>query len=112
MNIEQIKSFLANMEHCYLYGGSFPELMDKSYQIIDAIQKEKEKRREETRSARIVLWILIFLDVFVYITYIAANEENYAIMQHSFMGNLILYWNFISMWLLVALSMQVKKLDY
>ena len=112
ISIEQIKMFFTNVEHCYLYGGSFSELIDKSYQMIGEIQNEKLRRKEETKSARIVLLILIFLDVLVYVSYIQSNTENYMIMRKNILGNLILYWNFISMWLLVLLSIKVKKLDY
>ena len=112
VNIVQIKMFFKNLEHCYLYGGNFTELIDKSYKIISEIQTEKNRRMQETKSARIVLFILILLDILVYISFIKSNEENFIIMKKSIIGNLILYWNFISMWLLVLLSMRVKKLDY
>ena len=112
INIGQVKMFLTNVEHCYLYGGNFTELINKSYIIIGEVQKEKMRRQEETKSARIVLFILILLDVLVYVSYIKSNMENYMIMQKSIVGNLILYWNFISIWLLVLLSIKVKKLDY
>lgn len=112
INITQIKMFFKNLEHCYLYGGNFSELIDKSYKIISEIQTEKIRRMEETKGARIVLFILIFLDVLVYVSFIKSNTENFIIMKKSIVGNLILYWNFISMWLLVLLSMKVKKLDY
>ena len=112
INIKQIKMFLTNIEHCYLYGGNFSTLIDRSYEMISEIQNEKSKRAEETKSARIVLFILMFLDVLVYISFIKSNEENYLIMRKSIIGNLILYWNFISMWILIWISTRVKKLDY
>lgn len=112
INIGQIKMFFTNVEHCYLYGGSFSELIQKSYQMIREIQTEKVRRQEETKSARWVLFVLIALDFIVYISYIQSNRDNYLIMQKSIIGNMILYWNFLSIWLLVLLSMKVKKLDY
>lgn len=112
INIKQIKSFLSNLEHCYLYGGNFSELIDKSYKMIEEIQKEKTKRLEETKGARIVLFILIILDVLVYVSFIQSNRDNYMIMRKTILGNIILYWNFISIWLLVWISNLVKKLDY
>ena len=39
IDIVLFKSFLSNLEHCYLYGGSFTELIDKSYKMIEEIQK-------------------------------------------------------------------------
>ena len=110
-----IKSFLDllnNIQYCYLYGGNFSELISKNYQTIDELKKEKESRIQETRGARLVLLILIALDLFVYFTFINGNSENYKLMKSTFLGNAILYWNFISMWLLVLLSNNVKKLDY
>ena len=112
IDVEMFKTFLSNIEHCYLYGGNFTELIDKSYKMISEIQKEKNERLQETKSARIVLYVLIILNLFVYVTNIKNNYENYLIMQKTFIGNLILYWNFISIWLLMMLANKVKKLDY
>ncbi len=112
ISIGVFKNFLSNLEHCYLYGGSFTDLIDKSYKIISEIQTEKNNRIQETKSARIALYILMFLNIFVYITNIKNNYENYIIMQKTIIGNFILYWNFISLWILLLLANKVKKLDY
>ena len=58
-----------------------------------------------------MLYILIFINLFIYVTNIKNNYENYLIMQKTIVGNLILYWNFISMCLLLILANKVKKLD-
>lgn len=108
----KFREFFSNVQHCYLYGGNFSELIDKSYKMIDELQKEKAKRMQETKSARIVLVILMLINIYIYMAYIKNNYDNYLIMQKSFFGNLILYWNFISMWLLILLASKVKKLDY
>ncbi len=112
IHIQSFRTLLNHMQHCYLYGGNFSELIDKNYESIAEMQKEKAKRVQETRGARLVLIILIILDLFVYFTFINNNYENYKIMRDSLFGNVILYWNFISMWLLIMLSYHVKKLDY
>lgn len=112
IHIKSFKTLLSHIQHCYLYGGNFSELIDKNYSSIAEMQKEKANRMQETRGARMVLIILVILDLFVYFTYISSNYENYKIMKNSVIGNVILYWNFISMWLLILLSYNVKKLDY
>ena len=112
ITFEKFKAVLSNMQYCYLNGGNFTELMDKSYRMIANIQNEKNSREQETMGARIVLVILIILDLFVYFTFIKNNYENYLIMTKSLIGNLILYWNFISIWILFVLIYKVKKLDY
>lgn len=112
IHIKSFRTLLGHIQHCYLYGGNFSELIDKNYYTIAEMQKEKQNRSQETGGARMVLIILVLLDLFVYFTYISSNYENYKIMKNSVIGNAILYWNFISMWLLLLLSYNVKKLDY
>lgn len=110
--IQRFQAVFTNIQYCYLHGGNFAELMTKNYKMISDIQKEKNRREQETMGARIVLMILILLDLFVYFTFIKDNYENYKIMTRSVLGNIILYWNFISIWFLVLIMNKVKKLDY
>ena len=112
ITFEKFNMFFTNLQYCYLNGGSFTELIKKNYKMISNIQNEKNVREQETMGARIVLVILIILDLFVYFTFIKNNYDNYLIMTKSFVGNLILYWNFISIWLMFLLIHKVKKLDY
>lgn len=111
IRIKELENLFNNIKKCYISGGSFVNLINKSYYMISVIQKEKMQRKEETKGARMVLFILIALDLVVYFTYINSNKENYIIMQKSFFGNMILYWNFISMWLLIFLAQKVKEID-
>ena len=55
ISFETLKAVFSNISYCYLYGGDFAELMNKSYKTINRIQKEKASRNEETKNARIVL---------------------------------------------------------
>lgn len=112
VKIKRFQFFLSNLQYCYLYGGDYSVLIDRNYHMILSIQEEKAKRLQETKSARMVLFVLIFLNLFVYITFIKNDYENYTIMRSTLLGNAILYWNFTSIWILLILSYQVKKLDY
>ena len=112
VSFDKLKQVFSNIEYCYIYGGDFSILMDKSYNMISKIQKEKSKRMQDTKSARIVMGILIALDLFIYFSYIKNNPSNLSLMTKRFMGTLILYWNFISIWLLIWLMHKVKKLEY
>lgn len=111
IKIKELENLFSNIKNCYISGGSFSELISKSYYMLSIIQKEKLARKEETKGARIVLIILVLLDLIVYFSFIGNNKENYMIMQKSVIGNLILYWNFISMWLLIFLAQKVKEVD-
>ncbi len=112
INVIQFKEFFSNLEYCYVFGGDFTTLIDKTYHTINELQKEKAKRKQETQGARIVLFILVLLNIFVYMNFVKNNNENYMIIKNTLIGNVILYWNFLSIWILLYLSEKVKKLDY
>ena len=107
-----LKTIFSNIQYCYIYGGDFSGLMDKSYKMVSKVQKEKSTRVQETKNARVVLGILIVLDLFIYFSFIKNNYENYMIMSKRLFGTMILYWNFISIWIFLFLMNRVKKLDY
>lgn len=110
--VKKFKEFFTNVEYCYLYGGNFSNLIDRNYKTINDLQKEKDKRRQETQGARIVLIILVIMDICIYMNFVKNNVEYFQIMKNNLIGVIILYWNFISMWILILLSEKVKKLDY
>lgn len=112
VNMKRFRLFLTNIRYCYIYGGNFTELLDKTQRLISNIQKEKRNRVRETRSARLVIFILIFLDIYVYFNFIMPQPDYLSIMKNTFYGQLILNVNFISIWFLLWLSYSVKKLDY
>ena len=111
VNIDRFKQLIANLESCYINGGSFYDLLSKTENIFLKIQKERIERNEQTMSARIVLVILIFMSLFVYFNFINSNIENYTIMVNDIIGRIIIYWSFMSIWLMVFLIIYVKKID-
>ena len=112
VDTKKFKLFLINIQYCYIYGGNFTELLDKTQRLIAEIQKEKRTRIRETRSARIVIFLLIFLDIYLYFNFIMSQPDYLSIMRNTFYGQLILNANFLSIWFLLWLSYSVKKLDY
>ncbi|MBE5821720.1 MAG: type II secretion system F family protein [Clostridiales bacterium] len=111
INIDRFKQLITNLESCYINGGSFYDLLDKTQNIYMKVYREKVNRNEQTMSARIVLIILIGMSLFVYFNFINSNTENYNIMVNDFIGRIIIYWNFISIWIMVFLIIYVKKVD-
>lgn len=111
VNIERFRQLITNLDSCYINGGDFYNLLDKSQTVFLKVQEERNNRNEQTMSSRIVLVILIAMSVFVYFNFIDSNIENYNIMINDFIGRLILYWNFISIWIMVFLIIYVKKID-
>lgn len=112
VGLKRFKLFLTNVQYCYIYGGNFAELLDHTHKLISEIQKEKRLRIRETRSARIVILLLISLDVYLYFNFIMTEPDYMNIMRNTFYGQLILNANFLSIWFLLWLSYSVKQLDY
>lgn len=112
VGIQKFKLLLTNIRHCYIFGGDFTELLDKTQKFIADIQQEKKQRIRETRAARIVLFILILLDLHIYFNFIGTQPNYINIMKTTFYGQLILNINFISIWFVMWLAYLVKKLDY
>lgn len=112
IDMKKFKLFLTNVQYCYIYGGDFTELLDKTQRLIADIQKEKRIRIRETRSARMVIFLLILIDIYLYFNFIVTQPDYLSIMKNTFYGQLILNANFLSVWILLWLSHSVKKLDY
>lgn len=112
INIERFKLFIANVQYCHTYGGNFTELLDKTQKIIVEIQSEKRKRIRETRSARLVLVVMVIIDLYLYFSFIKVHPEYMNIMKNTFFGQLILNFNFLSIWILLWIGYSIKKLDY
>lgn len=111
VNVDRFKQLIINLESCYINGGSFYDLLEKTQKIFLKVYKERVNRNEQTMSARIVLIILIFMSLFVYFSFINSNSVNYNIMVNDIIGRIIIYWNFISIWIMVFLIIYVKKVD-
>ena len=111
VNIERFKQLITNLESCYMNGGDFYNLLDKTQNIFLKIQEERNNRNNQTMSSRIVLIMLIGMSIFVYFNFINSNQENYNIMINDFFGSLILHWNFISIWIMMFLITLIKKID-
>ena len=75
------------------------------------LQNERNKRNEDTMSARIVLIILIAISIFIYFKFINFNPDNFNIMINDLFGQIILYFNFLSIWAMLFLIINVKKFD-
>jgi len=45
IDLKKFKLFLTNIQYCYIYGGDFTKLLDKTQRIIAEIQKEKRIRK-------------------------------------------------------------------
>lgn len=112
INIKKVKFLIKNIKYCYIYGGSFTELLDKTQKLIFDIEQEKNKRVQETRSARYILIILIAIDLYMYISFINNKPEYLQILTKTFVGQVLLNINFLSIWVVLWLSYWVKKLDY
>lgn len=111
VNLDRFKQLINNIESCYINGGNLYGLLEKTQIVFLKLQNERNKRNEETLSARIVLIILICISIFIYFRFINFNQANFDIMVNNFVGQVILVLNFISIWIMMFLIVYVKKFD-
>lgn len=111
VDINKFSLFINNLKYCNTYGGNVEKLTLETKKMIEELLKQKKKRKKETKSVCTSLYMLIGLDLLIYFSFIASNANYISMMQNSFVGNMIISINFISIWLVVWLSNIVKKMD-
>lgn len=111
VDIGKFSLFINNLKYCNTYGGNIENLTIQTQKMIEDLLKQKKKRIKETKSICIALYGLIGLDFLIYFNFISNNTSYINLMRDSFVGNLIININFISMWLVVGLAYYVKKMD-
>ena len=111
VNNDKFKQLITNLENCYFNGGNLYTLLEKTQNVFMKLQNERNKRNEDTMSARIVLIILIAISIFIYFKFINFNPDNFNIMINDLFGQIILYFNFLSIWAMLFLIINVKKFD-
>lgn len=111
VNNDKFKQLITNLENCYFNGGNLYTLLEKTQNVFMKLQSERNKRNEDTMSARIVLIILIAISIFIYFKFINFNQDNFNIMINDWFGRFILYSNFFSIWIMLFLIINVKKFD-
>lgn len=111
VDIKKFDLYINNLKYCNVYGGNVELLTLETQKMIEDLLKQKKKRKKETKSVCTSLYMLIGLDFLIYFNFIASNETYIGMMRNSFIGNLIININFISMWLILGLAYYVRKLD-
>lgn len=112
VDIEKFSFYINNLRYCHIYGGDIALLTEKTQEVIKEAIKQKKKRNKETKSACMVLYILIAIDFYMYFMFINANEYYLGLINETFMGQVIVNINFVCVWVMVWLSRVIKKLDY
>ncbi len=112
VNIKKFSLYMNNVRYCHIYGGDITTLTEKTQDTISQAIKQKKKRIKETKSICNVLYMLIFIDIYMYFSFISGNQYYLDTMINSLTGNIILNINFLSIWGIIWLSKVVRKLDY
>ena len=112
IDIEKFSFYINNLRYCHIYGGNITLLTEKTQEIINEAIKQKKKRNKETKSACIVLYILIVIDFYMYFTFINSNVYYLSLINETLVGQMIVNINFVCVWVMIWLSRVIKNLDY
>jgi len=112
VDIQRFTLYINNLRYCSVYGGDIETLTRETQKLISEILTQKKKRRKETQSVCMVLYILIAIDLVIYFNFAFGNVEYLNLMRDSSTGNFIVNLNFLSIWLVIWFAGLVKKLDF
>lgn len=112
VDIKRFTLYINNLRHCSIYGGDIETLTFETQKLISEILVQKKKRRKETQSICMALYMLISIDLIIYFNFALGNVEYLNLMKNSSVGNIIVNLNFLSIWLVIWLASLVKKLDF
>lgn len=111
VDIKKFYLYISNLKYCNTYGGDVEALTTGTQKMIEELLKQKKKRKKETDSICIALYMLIGIDLLIYFSFIISNPMYLKLMTNSSFGNAIININFISIWIVIGLAYFVKKLD-
>jgi len=112
VDINRFTLYINNLRYCSIYGGDIEALTYETQKLISDILVQKKKRKKETQSICMVLYILIAIDLIIYFNFALGNVEYLNLMRDSNIGNFIVNINFLSIWLVIWFADIVKKLDF
>jgi len=112
VDIKRFTLYINNLKYCSVYGGDVETLTRETQKLISEILIQKKKRRKETQSICMVLYILIAIDLVIYFNFALGNGDYLNLMRDSDVGNFIVNLNFLSIWLVIWFAGLVKKLDF
>lgn len=111
VDINKFELYINNLKYCNAYGGNVEKLTLETQKMIEDLLKQKKKLKKETKSICMSLYMLIGLDLLIYFNFIASNADYISLMRNSFIGNMIINVNFMSIWVIVGLAYYVRKMD-
>lgn len=111
INISKISEFISAIQNCYLNGGDFSNLLDKYSKIINKINIQREREKQDNFTSILVLIILAIINIFLIIKFIYANTLYKNIITTTFIGNCILNINILSYLLIFYFIKKLNKLE-
>ena len=112
VDIKRFTLYINNLRYCSIYGGDIEALTRETQKLISDILVQKKKRKKETQSICMVLYILIVIDLIIYFNFALGNAEYLTLMRDSNIGNFIVNLNLLSIWIVIWFANLVKKLDF
>lgn len=112
VDINRFTLYINNLRYCSIYGGDIENLTNETQKLMSDIIGQKKKRKKETQSICMVLYILIGIDLIIYFNFALGNAEYLNLMRDTNIGNFIVNLNFLSIWLVIWFASLVKKLDF
>lgn len=111
INIEKINEFFSALQVCFLNGGNYTNILDRYIDIISKANIQKEKESQENFSSIIVLIILIFINIFMFFSFVVPNNEYFFSLTKTMVGHIILNINILSYLIIYYFVVKINKME-
>lgn len=111
ININKINNFFTAACNCYKNGGDFSKLLDKYSNILTKVNLQKEKEKEESFSSKLVLYILVFVNIYLLFGFVFNDEEYKNLLLNTFFGKIIINFNILSYIFIMFFIKKINKME-
>lgn len=111
IDMKKISQFITAVQNCYLNGGNFTKLLERYAKMMNRMNLQSEKEKQENFSSILVLVILIVINVFLIVSFIYTNQQYKIAITTNLVGKLLLDLNFLSYFAVFYFIKKIYKME-
>ena len=109
INIDKISEFITLLQHCSINGGDVTNILDKYSKIQMKINLKNQKEKQNIYTSKASLITLLILDIYILLTFTLGDSNNFNIITTTFIGQVILNINIISLIIIGYLYYKINE---
>lgn len=111
IGVSKINELFTALQLCFLNGGDCTNILDKYINIMNKANIQKDKELQENYSSILVLITLIFINIFLFVTFIAQNKTYFMAITNTVIGKSILDVNILSYLIVYYFIVKIVEME-